>query len=156
MRRWSSLRKHGISNLIPPKPLRGATASARVGNACWFQTRDLGGHPQFSGRHTNYTLTQRLDKLQGIWPRLRASFSPLQKKLASLPVAAWPKGLHGVSAVSLGAQHFARLRSGAMLGLSWDRPGASPSSCLSLMLHPIMDPEFYAVRQTVGPAFTGG
>ena len=119
------------------------------GHEVCLDARDLGGRVHFSMRATNFTLTARFEKLQSLWPRLRASFSSYKHKRAALPVAAWPKSLHGVAGVALGDQHFARLRAGAMAGLHLDRPGASPLIHLSLMSFPLTDPGFFAVRVTV-------
>ena len=132
----------------------GTTASARrqlraAGMKVCLDCRDLGGHLQFSQRKPNYTLTSRLEALGPLWTRLRASYAPAAQKVRALSVSAWPRGLHGVSGISLGSQHFCKLRSGAMHGLAWDRPGASPLLHLSLISYPTSDPEFYAIRQTV-------
>ncbi|CAE6934152.1 hypothetical protein AK812_SmicGene22690 [Symbiodinium microadriaticum] len=132
----------------------GTTAAARrqlraAGMKVCLDCRDLGGHLQFSQRRTNYTLTSRLDSLTPLWSRLRASFASTEQKVRALSVSAWPRGLHGVSGVSLGRQHICNLRSGAMYGLAWDRPGANPLLHLSLISYPTSDPEFYAIRQTV-------
>ena len=124
-------------------------ALRREGMPVILDGRDLGGHACYSSRHTNFTLTKRLDALAPLWPRLRASPSPACQKKAALATAAWPKGLHGVAAVSLGGQHFTRMRAGALHGLGWDRPGTSPLALLSLAAYPTCDPEFFAIRDTV-------
>ena len=118
-------------------------------HAVCLDIRDLVGHVHFSSRPTSFTLTARMDKLQALWPRPRASFSSYKHKRASLPVAAWPMGLHGIAGVTVGEQHFVRLRTGAMQGLALDRPGASPLAHLSLMASPLTDPGFFAVRASV-------
>ena len=80
-----------------------------LGHAVCLDVRDLGGHAQFSSRASNFTVVERLDRLH-----LRTSFSCHKHKRATLPVAAWPKGLHGIAGVAVGSQHFDRLRAGAM------------------------------------------
>ena len=54
-----------------------------------------------------------------------------------------------MAGVTLDQHHFCKLRTGALQGLSWDRPGACPKVLLSLLGFPLTDPQFYAVRQTV-------
>ena len=147
---------HAWDLFLDPHKTQAWSTGARDRHSCraaGFQvcldTRDLGGHVLFSGRRTNFTVTQRIGRLQGLWPRLRASFAATKHKVASLAVSAWPRGLHGVAGVTLGRQQFCRLRAGALQGLSWDRPGASPLALLSLLGFPLTDPQFFAVRQTV-------
>ena len=120
-----------------------------LGHAVCLDVRDLGGHAQFSSRAFNLMVVERLQRQQALWPRLRASFSSHRHKRAALPVAAWPRGLHGIAGVAVGSQHFDRLRAGAMVGLSLDRPGASSLIHLSLLSFPLSGPGFFAVRATV-------
>ena len=93
----------------------------RSGRSTILDGRDLGGHASFSNRHTNFTLTARLDSLQPLWARLRASPSSCRQKRLALITAAWPRGLHGVAAAPLGSHHYTRLRTGALHGLSFVR-----------------------------------
>jgi hypothetical protein len=78
-----------------------------------------GRHLQLAAQHTNASLQGRVKSLGDMWDRLRLSHCPYKLK-----VAAWPRGLHGVTSTCLGSQILARLRSGAMRGLAADGPGS--------------------------------
>ena len=83
---------------------------------------DLGGHACYSSRHTNFTLTKRLDALAPLWPRLRASPAPAYQKRAALATACCT-GLQlcrWVVITSLGCQQ----------GPSMDLGGIAPAQAL--------------------------
>lgn len=113
--------------------------------------RDLGAHQNFSLRSGNRTVLERLEAVSDLWPKLRKSLSPYEVKLRILTQMAWPRAMHGISVVHLGATRFVNLRSGAMNGLRVNRVGANP--VLRLMQHGVLsDPEAWAIVQTVREA----
>eukprot|EP00435_Cladocopium_sp_Y103_P027303 s205_g6.t1 len=61
---------------------------------------------------------------------------------------AWPRCLHGVAGVGLGAEHLSKLRSAMMQSMYWNKKGASPIlQCL--LLPPKCDPGFFATLDTL-------
>ena len=111
--------------------------------------KDLGGHIQYSQIVTNSTITQRCAKLQTLWGRLARSLAPYRQKLQALRSKAWPAGLHGISSVHLGDEHYQKLRTGAMQGLGEHCPGASPLIHFSLIEPVATDPQLHALLTTV-------
>ena len=110
--------------------------------------RDLGAHQNFSLRSGNRTVLDRLHKLRDLWHKLRKSVAPYSSKLFVLTQMAYPRAMHGISVVHLGANRFTDLRAGAMLGLRTNRVGSNPY--LRFMQHGILcDPEGWAIVQTV-------
>ena len=110
--------------------------------------RDLGAHQNFSLRSGNRTLLDRIASLGDLWPKLRKSVSPYETKLFVLTQMAWPRAMHGISVVHLGAHRFTCLRAGAMQGIRANRIGANPF--LRFMQHGVLcDPEGWAIVQTV-------
>ena len=65
-------------------------------------SKNLGAHAQFSKKHTNATLTDRVHAMTGLWPRLRLSASGYRTKVRALLVAAWLRALHAVAATAVG------------------------------------------------------
>ena len=65
-------------------------------------SKNLGAHAQFSRKHTNASLTERVQTMTGLWPRLRLSASAYRTKVRALLVAAWPRALHAVAATAIG------------------------------------------------------
>ncbi len=68
---------------------------------------------------------------------------------------AWPRAMHGIAAVHLGKNHFAKLRTGAMQGLKVSRIGANPMLQLASW-SPSTDPEFWAIVDTCRDARSQG
>lgn len=66
--------------------------------------RDLGAHLAFSRQRTNKTVTARLDDLESLWTRLKASKASYQAKVRALRTVAWPRGLFGVHRLPLVGQ----------------------------------------------------
>ena len=115
-------------------------------------SRSLGAHIQLSKKHTNMTLTQRFTDLKPLWPKLKASPSPYNMKVRAIRVAAWPRALHGVSSTTISIQALRTLRTAAMKSLETDAAGASPLIHLGLVEHPLTDPGYWAVVQTLKDA----
>ena len=80
------------------------------------------------------------------WPGLLAPYS---QKVRALITKAWPSCLHGVASVHMADDHFDRLRTRALQGLGEHSSGASPIIHLALIEGPAVDPQFYALLQTV-------
>jgi len=110
--------------------------------------KNLGAHVQFTRKHTNASLVDRVNSMQRIWPKLRVSASRYHIKIRALKVAAWPRALHAVAATSLSEATFQSLRAGAMKGVAAD--GAGSNACLQfgMIEHPMSDPQFWAIIQT--------
>ena len=108
--------------------------------------RNLGGHMAFSRQCTNSTVTARVSSMTPLWPRLRTSCAPYHQKVRAVVTAAWPRALHAVSVVVLGACHYTALRAGAAQGLGMAKPGVNREVLLSLCEFPLADPEYYALR----------
>ena len=63
--------------------------------------RSLGAQVQYTKAqkaHGAKVIHGRIQDLQQMWPRLKSSASPYFMKVRVLSRAAWPKGLHGISA----------------------------------------------------------
>ena len=118
--------------------------------------RMLGAHTQFTLQHTNSTLTQRFEKMPALWDRLRASHSPYALKVRAIRTAAWPNALHGVLSVSLGAQHIAHLRSGAMKGIQAEGSGVNPWLHLGWIEDAMTDPGFWSIVTSLRQARESG
>ena len=127
---------------------RGRAALRQAGFPVTLDFRELGAHLASSRRGTNFTQTDRIRALDDKWPRLEASLSPFGQKLRALSAAAWPAALHGISAAPLGDRHYIKMRSDAMKALKLRAPGANPTIQLSLVGHPISDPQFFALQST--------
>ena len=110
--------------------------------------RNLGAHQNFSRHCHNASLLARLQKMPQIWVRLRASHGPYRFKIIALHMMAWPRALHGISVVHLGANNFKPLRAGALRAVKADRKGANPF--LHLATSAVQsDPEAWAILQTL-------
>ena len=110
--------------------------------------RNLGAHQNFSRHCHNASLQARLKKMPQIWVRLRASHGPYRYKIMVLHMMAWPRALHGISVVHLGANHFKPLRAGALRALKADRKGANPF--LHLASSAVQsDPEAWSILQSL-------
>ena len=127
----------------------GRSLLRRQGYTVEHGGRNLGGHMQYTFKHTNATLQDRAKSLHDLWDRLRLSTCPYKVKVRALFRATWPKGLHGIGSTTIGGHVLNRLRSGAMRGLQADGAGCSPWLHLGLVEHPICDPMYWAVFQTL-------
>ena len=113
--------------------------------------RDLGAHLAFSRQRTNKTVTARLDDLESLWTRLKASKASYQAKVRALRTVAWPRGLFGVSSAPVGRSVWLRHRRLATQALSADKAGVNPMLHLGLV-ESFLDPEFLALVHTVADA----
>ena len=111
--------------------------------------RDLGGHMQYTGKVTNFTVVDKCKQLDPLWNRLNRSLSKGYLKVRAVKAKAWPHCLHGVSLTHIGDEIFDKLRTGCMKGLSLQSMGASPLAHMSLVETPDLDPQFYAIWKTL-------
>eukprot|EP00438_Fugacium_kawagutii_P031921 Skav218985 [mRNA] locus=scaffold1532:496116:500942:- [translate_table: standard] len=114
-----------------------------------MSTRDLGGHLQFSKQLTSKTLLDKCDALMPMWGRLGRSFAPRHLKHKVLRMKAWPSALHACPGVHVSDAVLTSLRASAIQGLRLQKAGCNASVYLGLCLHPMHDPECYAVMQCV-------
>ena len=114
-----------------------------------YWARDLGGHMTYSKQHTNRTLVNRLEVMPNLWNLLSRSLAPYSQKLRALKAKAWPLALHGSPATMLADNHFGTLRTGALRALREKSSGANPMLHLSAVEHPMHDPQFYVLVETV-------
>ena len=113
--------------------------------------RNLGAHQNFSRHCWNSVLQNRLSSMPPVWVKLRASLCPYSSKHVALRMLGWPKAFHGCSVVHIGAEHYKKVRSGAMKGLKADRKGANPVLHLPIT-HLSGDPEAWVILQTIRDA----
>lgn len=110
--------------------------------------RNLGAHQNFSRHCHNAEVQKRLTRMPQIWIRLRASQATYKQKVTAIHMMAWPRALHGIAVVHLGASHLKCLRSGAVRALRADRKGSNPY--LHLVTSSLLtDPEAWMVVQTL-------
>lgn len=114
-----------------------------------WSAKNLGAHVQFTKRHTNSALMDRVTGVQTIWPRLRLSACSYNSKIRALRVAAWPRALHAVASTTMSDAAFHGLRTGAMKGIDSDSAGANAWIQLGLIEHPSTDPQFWAIIETI-------
>eukprot|EP00438_Fugacium_kawagutii_P032583 Skav236449 [mRNA] locus=scaffold1758:16283:20872:+ [translate_table: standard] len=108
----------------------------------------LGAHVQLTKQHTTQTLKDRIAELDDLWPKLRLSPAVYKLKSRAIRVAAWPRGLHGIPALSISNSQFQSLRTSAMRGLRADGPGCNPHLHLGLVEQSTTDPQFWSILQT--------
>ena len=118
--------------------------------------RNLGAHLQLSRKHTNHVLVSRIKSAAGLWPKLRHSQSPYCLKVRALRQAAWPRCLHGISATTASGQVFRDLRSAAVLSLGVKGAGVNPAVHLGMVEHPLIDPLYWSIIQTLRDARSMG
>ena len=111
-------------------------------------SKNLGAHVQYTRQHTNKTLTARLATVAPLWAKLRLSASPYSLKVRAILVAAWPRAMHGIAAVTVSLQAFQTLRAGALRGIREDGIGSNAHVQLGLVEQPSLDPQFWAIVQT--------
>ena len=111
--------------------------------------RNLGGHISYCKVPTNYTLRDRIASFESTWTWLKKSKAPLNQRLKIVTVVAWPRCLHGIANIPLGAEHFAKLRSRVMQSLAWQKKGANPLVQVSLIHGVKYDPGYFALISTV-------
>ena len=111
--------------------------------------KNLGAHMQFSRKHTNAALQERVNSMAEVWPKLRASACHYKTKLRALTVAAWPKALHAIEATALGNAAYHKLRTGALKGLDVDAAGVNAWLHMGLVENPGCDPQCWSILQTI-------
>ena len=113
------------------------------------QARSLGAQMQYTRAHGAKVIRDRIQDLQQLWPKLKSSLSPYFMKVRVLSRAAWPKGLHGISATHLGPSAYKTLRAGAMRGIEAEGSGCSSWIHLGMIEKPEADPQFWALKETL-------
>jgi len=111
--------------------------------------KNLGAHVQLAKKHTNASLTDRMNSMPALWHRLRLSTSSYRAKVRAILVAAWPRALHAVAATTVSDAAMHTLRSGAMRGLEMDNAGSNAWLQLGMIEHPLLDPCFWSIVQTI-------
>ena len=127
----------------------GRQCLRREGFKVLLSAKNLGAHVQMSRRHTNATLMERVNGMQELWPKLRISACKYRTKVRAILVAAWPRALHAVASTSVSAATFHALRTGALKGLSADGAGCNAWVHMGLIEHPLLDPQFWSIVQTI-------
>ena len=131
-----------------------ATAPSHRGQLRQFElpvvlsARDLGAQLNFCLKKGNKVLVDRIQSMGSTWRQLRACLSPYRLKIVALRMMAWPRALHGISAVSVGPLNFGDLRTGALRGVRQDRVGANPALHLPLNGFTV-DPEGWSIMQSI-------
>ena len=111
--------------------------------------KNLGAHVQVSRKHTNATLMERIAGMVMLWPRLRLSACRYRAKVRALLVAAWPRALHAIAATAVSDATMHSLRTGALKGLDADWAGSNAWVHFGMVEHPLVDPEFWSIIQTI-------
>jgi len=114
-----------------------------------LSAKNLGAHMQFSRKHTNATLVDRMEGMQDLWTRMRLSACRYTAKIRAVMVSAWPRALHAVASTTISDSLFHSLRAGAMRGLEADGAGSNSWLQLGLIEHALVDPQFWAIIQTI-------
>lgn len=109
----------------------------------------IGAQLQFTRKHSTEVIASRLRDLEPLWPKLRSSHSPYWVKVLAAKQAAWTRGLHGVAASSVSNTTFSTLRTNVMQGLAADGARCSPNVHLGLVEHPSLDPQCWALLETL-------
>eukprot|EP00438_Fugacium_kawagutii_P017648 Skav235522 [mRNA] locus=scaffold625:1016263:1019103:- [translate_table: standard] len=114
-----------------------------------LDAKDLGGHMQYSQRHTMFTVRARIQGCQDLWTWLRRSPAPVSQKLRIIVSTAWPRCLYGACIIRLGKEHFKKMRAAAMAALGWNKKGASSLLQFGLIQQCQLDPEATTCWQTL-------
>ena len=105
--------------------------------------KDLGAQMNYERKGQVSAQAQRIQALDGIWPKLKRCLAPTWKKQQLLRQAIWPKAFYGIATCALGWNHIKLMRTEAMRALGFKLAGASPGLRLSLLCHEQCDPGFY-------------
>ena len=114
-----------------------------------FYSRGLGGHMNYTRLSTNCTVQDKISSCSPFWSKLARSCAPTAQKERALYVAAWPNMFYGISTITLGKNHFQKLRTQATKALNLHQMGANPMLQLSCVSHPCTDPELFCVLNTI-------
>ena len=107
------------------------------------QGKDLGASMQYSAKHRNCVLQDRIQSVAPYWNRLRNMHVSTWHKQLAIKQALLPRALHNVSHVVLGQHWHTKLRTRIMRALRFDRAGANPMLRLSVLADIDIDPGFY-------------
>ncbi len=127
----------------------GSNAYARMtlrqaGLPVCHDAKDLGTHLVYTRQLRNKTVLDRISSLDDFWTKLSSSRASRAHKVRAIRTAAWPRALHGVSAVIIGKKHWPLLRTCYMRSLKLLKPGANPY--LQMALDGFgCDPQLYAI-----------
>ena len=106
--------------------------------------KDLGAHVVFTRQLRNRSVLDRIASLDDFWQKLSMARGSRSQKVRAIRTAAWPRALHGVSAVIIGKKHWPGLRSSYMRALRLLKPGANPF--LQMLLDGFAcDPQLFAI-----------
>ena len=72
------------------------------------------------------TQTNRIQALDGIWPKLKRSLASTWKKQQLLRQAIWPRASYGIVTCTFGWNHIKQMRTEAMKARGYKMAGASP------------------------------
>eukprot|EP00435_Cladocopium_sp_Y103_P028852 s1474_g7.t1 len=111
--------------------------------------RDLGGHMNYTRLSTNATIQEKIQACQPFWSKLARSCAPTSQKERALYVAAWANLFYGICTVTLGNNHFLKLRTQATKALNLHQMGSNPALQLSCVSNPCTDPELYCTLATI-------
>ena len=114
-----------------------------------YDARDLGGHVVYCRKRTMQTIKSRIATNNVGWSWLARSCAPVSQKLSLLATVLWPRMLHGVSGLWIGAEHCKKLRSSAMQSLKWQKKGASSLVQMGLGMDLKADPGYWVLASTV-------
>ena len=114
-----------------------------------YYARDLGGHMNYTKICSNATVQEKIADLTQFWSRLARSCAPVTQKERALYVSAWPNLFYGIATVSLGNNHFLKLRTLATKALNLHQMGSTPTLQLSCICNPLCDPELFCVHATI-------
>ena len=111
--------------------------------------KNLGAQVQLSRKHTNAAIQDRISAMHEVWPKFRFSASKNRVKVRALLMSAWPRALHAIAATALSDAGFHKLRTGAVRGLDADHSGMNAWIHLGMIEKPGVDPQCWAVLQTL-------
>ena len=103
----------------------------------------------YSKLKTNMTVQDKIKDFNPFWFRLARSLAPMKQKVRALYVSAWPNIFYGISTITLGSNHFQKLRSQCARALHCNQTGANPDLQLACICNPMADPELFSVISTV-------
>ena len=112
------------------------------------QGGDLGASMQYSKRHRNVFLQERIQKVFPIFDALRRLSAGKWYKLLALRTSLFPRALHAASNTFLGKQWLRKLRTLSMKALGDNRAGASPLARLAFVYPAMTDPAFFELHRT--------
>ncbi len=87
-------------------------------------------------------MLERVSSLDDFWSKLSRARGSFCQKIRAVRTGAWPRALHGVSAVVVGKKHWPVIRTSYMKALKILKPGSN--AFLQMMLD-MTDPQCYAI-----------